>query len=58
MNHVKELSKEQTKEVAKDTLARFSRVFDGIFFEHVVICEADADCMFYQSILQPVLDSR
>jgi hypothetical protein len=35
----------------KDTLARFSRVFDGIFFEHVIICEADADCMFYQSIL-------
>lgn len=51
VNRVKELSKVQTKAVAKDTLARFSRVFDGIFFEHVIICEADADCMFYQSIL-------
>ncbi|MBX3598549.1 MAG: AAA family ATPase [Rhizobiaceae bacterium] len=51
VNRVKELGKEQTKVVARDTLARFSRVFDGIFFEHVVICEADADCMFYQSIL-------
>lgn len=51
VNHVKELGKEQTKAVSKDALARFSRVFDGIFFEHVVICEADADCMFYQSIL-------
>lgn len=51
VNRVKELGKEQTKAVARDTLARFSRVFDGIFFEHVVICEADADCMFYQSIL-------
>lgn len=51
VNRVKELGKEQTKAVAKDTLARFSRVFDGIFFEHVIICEADADCMFYQSIL-------
>ena len=51
VNHVKELSKEKTRSVAKDTLARFSRVFDGIFFEHVVICEADADCMFYQSVL-------
>jgi hypothetical protein len=51
VNRVKELGKEQTKSVAKDTLARFARVFDGIFFEHVVICEADADCMFYQSIL-------
>jgi len=51
VNRIKELGKEQTKAVANDTLARFSRVFDGIFFEHVVICEADADCMFYQSIL-------
>ncbi len=51
INRVRELGKEKTKAVAKDTLARFSRVFDGIFFEHVVICEADADCMLYQSIL-------
>lgn len=51
VNRVKELDKEQTKTVAKDTLARFSRVFDGIFFEHVIICESDADCMLYQSIL-------
>ena len=27
------------------------RDFNGIFFEHVIICEADADCMFYQSAL-------
>lgn len=51
INRVRELDNEKTKAVAKDTLARFSRVFDGIFFEHVVICEADADCMFYQSVL-------
>jgi len=51
VNRVRELGKERTRAVASDTLARFSRVFDGIFFEHVVICEADADCMFYQSIL-------
>ena len=51
VNYVKELSKEQTKSVTQDTLARFSRVFDGVFFEHVVICESDSDCMFYQSFL-------
>jgi ABC-type multidrug transport system ATPase subunit len=50
VNYVKELGKTQTQTVAKDTLTRFSRVFDGIFFEHVV-CESDADCMFYQSLL-------
>ena len=51
VNHIKELNKQQTKTVTEDSLARFSRVFDGVFFEHVVICEADADCMFYQSFL-------
>ncbi len=51
VNRVKELGKAKTKAIANDTLARFSRVFEGIFFEHVIICEADADCMFYQSIL-------
>lgn len=51
VNRVKELSNAETTAVAKDTLTRFSGVFDGIFFEHVVICESDADCMFYQSIL-------
>lgn len=51
VNYIKELSKEKTLSVTMDTLARFSRVFDGVFFEHVVICEADADCMFYQSFL-------
>ncbi|MEA1619421.1 AAA family ATPase [Erythrobacter sp. T5W1-R] len=51
INRVKELSKSQTQAVAKDTLTRFSKVFDGIFFEHVIVCESDADCMFYQAIL-------
>ncbi|MDE0658251.1 MAG: AAA family ATPase [Gammaproteobacteria bacterium] len=51
VNHIKELGKEQTRSVTEDTLARFSRVFEGVFYEHVVICESDADCMFYQSLL-------
>ncbi len=51
VNHIKELSKQMTRAITMDALARFSRVFDGVFFEHVVICEADADCMFYQSML-------
>ncbi|MGH3626895.1 MAG: ATP-dependent nuclease, partial [Sciscionella sp.] len=51
VNRIKELGKEKTLAIAKDTLTRFSRVFDGIFFEHVIVCESDADCMFYQSIL-------
>lgn len=51
VNRIKELGKDETQNVASDTLTRFSRVFDGIFFEHVIVCESDADCMFYQAIL-------
>jgi hypothetical protein len=51
INRIRELSRAQTAAMSKDTLTRFSRVFDGIFFEHVVVCESDADCMFYQSIM-------
>lgn len=52
VNHVRELNREMTRAVANDTLIRFSRVFDGIFFEHVIVCESDADCMLYQSTLE------
>ncbi|SHL55211.1 ATP-dependent nuclease [Bradyrhizobium lablabi] len=51
VNRVKELSKDKTAAIVNDTLARYSRVFEGIFYQHVVICEADADCLFYSSIL-------
>jgi predicted ATPase len=51
INRVKELSTEKTTAIAKDTLARYSRVFDGIFYQHVMICESDADCLFYNSLL-------
>jgi len=51
VNRIKELSKEKTAAISSDTLARYSGVFEGIFYQHVVICESDADCLFYSSIL-------
>jgi AAA domain, putative AbiEii toxin, Type IV TA system len=51
INRVRELSRQRTSAIATDTLARYSGVFDGIFYQHVVICESDADCLFYNSIL-------
>jgi ABC-type transporter Mla maintaining outer membrane lipid asymmetry ATPase subunit MlaF len=51
VNRVKELSKEKTAAIANDTLARYSGVFGGIFYQHVVICESDSDCLFYSSLL-------
>jgi ABC-type cobalamin/Fe3+-siderophores transport system ATPase subunit len=51
VNRVKELSREKTAEISNDTLARYSGVFGGIFYQHVIICESDSDCLFYSSIL-------
>lgn len=51
INRIKELSKEKTASIANDTLTRFSGVFEGIFYKHVLIAESDSDCMFYSSIL-------
>lgn len=51
VNRVRELSKAKTTEIANDTLTRYSGVFEGIFYPHVIIAESDADCLFYSSFL-------
>lgn len=51
VNRVKELSKDKTAAIANDTLTRYSGVFGGIFYQHVIITESDSDCLFYSSLL-------
>lgn len=51
VNRVKELSKEKTAAIANDALTRYSGVFKGIFYKHVIITESDGDCQFYSSLL-------
>ncbi len=51
INRVKELSKEKTLAIAKDALTKYSGVFKGIFYKHVIITESDGDCQFYSSFL-------
>ena len=51
VNRVKELDKELVKRISLDPIMRYSSVLSGLFHERVIICEADADCMFYSSIL-------
>jgi AAA domain, putative AbiEii toxin, Type IV TA system len=45
-NRVKELDKARAKEIGNDPLMKFTAVMSGLFHQRVVICEADADCMF------------
>ena len=51
VNRVKELDKSLVKEISSDPLMKYSSVVSGVFHERVIICEADADCLFYSSIL-------
>ncbi len=51
VNRIRELDKEIVKKISLDPIMRYSSVLSGLFHERVIICEADADCMFYSSIL-------
>ena len=51
VNRVKELDKSLVKEISTDPLMKYSSVMAGVFHERVIICESDADCMFYSALL-------
>ena len=51
VNRVKQLDKDLVREISVDPLMKYSSVLSGVFHERVIICESDADCMFYSSIL-------
>lgn len=51
VNRIKELPKDKVGHISRDPLLRYSGVFHGLFHERVIICESDADCMFYNAIL-------
>ncbi len=44
------LPPEKLRELWGDPLLRYSSVLQGLFSESVVICEADADCRFYEAM--------
>lgn len=52
VNHASLLESEQLARLWSKPLLRSSAAFDGLFHEGVVVCEADADCRFYEAILR------
>ena len=49
-NSFSAISTNDIDKIWKDTLLRQSNVFQGLFYDSVVICESDSDCQFYSSI--------
>lgn len=52
VNHASLLDREQLATLWSKPLLRSSAAFDGLFHKGVVVCEADADCRFYEAILR------
>lgn len=50
VNAVRTLAQDDINEVWADPVLRYSNILDGLFYEQVVVCEADGDCRFYQAI--------
>lgn len=51
VNHVAVLDPQQVREVWSDPLLRYSNLLNGLFYDAVVLCEGDADCRYYSSVL-------
>lgn len=58
INHISHLNNEQITTLWKDSILRFSNILSGLFHSKVVLCEADTDCRFYQSILHSIYEGE
>lgn len=56
INKVSQLEPRDVKQLWADPLLRYSNILSGLFHEHVVLCEADTDCKFYQTISDSLFD--
>lgn len=51
VNRIRELSSESIVKLWSDPLVRHSNVLDGLFHEHVVVCESEGDCRFFDAMV-------
>ena len=49
------LNNNRLVEISKDPFLNYSSLLEGMFYKNVVLCEGDADCMFY-SMLNSAVD--
>ncbi|MEI5664844.1 AAA family ATPase [Bosea sp. CCNWLW174] len=48
---VRHLPADRVAALWRDPILRFSKCLDGLFHDGVVICEAEADCRFYEALV-------
>lgn len=54
INRASVLTPDMVKVFWQDPLLRYSEALAGLFHEGVVVCESDADCRYYSSVLESV----
>lgn len=55
-NRLSHVDTADVKWIWKKAVLRYSNVLDGLFYNRVVICEAEADCRFYSAVLDGLLE--
>ncbi len=58
INHMNLLDNKQIKDVWADSILRYSNIMSGLFHSKVVLCESDADCRFYQAVVDALFDNE
>lgn len=56
-NTISTLENSRLLEISKDPFLKHSSLLEGMFYKNVVLCEGDADCMFY-SMLNSAADMK
>lgn len=54
INSAAVLDADEVRLLWSDPLLRYSNLLDGLFHDAVILCEGDADCRFYGSVLDSV----
>ena len=54
--HLRQLTATDLQTIWSDPVLRYSNVLQGLFYDRVCVCEADADCRFYAAVLDNLAD--
>jgi AAA domain, putative AbiEii toxin, Type IV TA system len=55
--HFRQLTADELNDIWSDPVLRYSNVLQGLFYDRVCVCEADADCRFYAAVLDAMADA-
>lgn len=51
-NYAAVLDHDALQKLWSDPILKYSNILDGLFHDAVVLCESDADCMYYSAVLE------